>query len=60
MCKYVMCACRIDGGLCVKDGCKEEEEEQALWIVAAAGWLLGWFPWQRVKKTTVPQSCTKE
>lgn len=50
----------MGGGLCVKDGCKEVEEEQALWIVAAAGWLLVWFPWQHVKKTTVPQSCTKE
>lgn len=34
--------------MCVKDGCVEEEG--ALWIVAAAGWLLGWFPWQLVIK----------
>lgn len=36
--------------VCVKDGCvaEEEEEEGALWIVSAAGWLLGWYPWQRV------------
>lgn len=35
--------------MCVKDGCVEEEGG-ALWIVAAAGWLLGWFPWQLVIK----------
>lgn len=52
--------------MCKKNGWEEVEEEGLwgggwFWIVAAAGWLLGWFPWQRVCKKSigsVPQSRT--
>lgn len=29
---------------------KKKKEGGCFWIVAAAGWLLGWFPWQPVFK----------